>query len=328
MLRNLFAKRRARHDGLESQAHAWIRRLASGRVTEHDLRMLAQWCAQSPEHAGAFADARHQWQLAGQAAAMVKGHLPLSARRPASTPVHAGRRAWLGVAMGAGAAGVAAMVYPPLGLWPAVNEWGADYATATGEQRELALGQALVALNTQTRISVLKAADAGKGMELLSGEAAVDLRSDEPFTVLAAGGQSRSSGTGARFEVRKLDGQICVSCMNGTVTVQFGGRDLLLHANEQVFYDAGGLGRVLPVEARAVSAWREGMLVFRRTALRDVVAEINRYRPGRVVLLDDSKAGELLNGQFRINQLDHALVQISQAFNVKIREAGGLVLLT
>lgn len=326
MLRKYFC-RSAQLDELEVQAHAWVRRLASNRVTEADLQALAHWHSQSPKHADAFAQARQQWRLAGKAGQLVRGYSPLRGRD--TVDVSSGRRAWLGLAMGTSAVAVAVAAYPPWGLWPALDEWNADYATGTGEQREVAIDdEVLVALNTQTRIAMRQLAGIGKAMELLRGEAAVDLRSSEPFTVLASGGRAQSSEAGARFEVRKIGDQTCVTCMNGTVSVRVRDQDIALLADQQVFYGTDGLGKVVSTDAGAVSAWRAGILVFRRSPLTEVIAEINRYRPGRIVLLNERKAGELLNGQFRINRLDDALVQISHAFGMTVRQAGGIVVLT
>ena len=51
-------------------------------------------------------------------------------------------------------------------------------------------------------------------------------------------------------------------------------------------YGARGLARVQTVDTQAVVAWREQVLVFNNATLATVVDEINRYRPGMLVLLN------------------------------------------
>ena len=45
--------------------------------------------------------------------------------------------------------------------------------------------------------------------------------------------------------------------------------------------------------------WREGVLVFRDMPLSEAVAEINRYRPGRIMVLDDALAARRVSGVSR-----------------------------
>ena len=48
--------------------------------------------------------------------------------------------------------------------------------------------------------------------------------------------------------------------------------------------ETGGLGDVIGVDTVVVTAWRDGVLVFRNTPLVRVIEEVNRYRPGRIIL--------------------------------------------
>ena len=127
---------------IQKEAQAWVVRLASGQVSERDAQVFRHWCARSRRHATAFAEARAVWGAMAPAARAVKR---------AQAPVSMARRAWLG---GAVAASLGLLVLrPPTDLWPAVAGLGADYATGTGEQREVALdGGVLVQMNTQTRL--------------------------------------------------------------------------------------------------------------------------------------------------------------------------------
>ena len=306
---------------LEREAWVWLRRFHAGDVRPWDAQAFKRWVATSPAHQQAFSMARRDWALLHPAAGEALRGKPLAAARDRAASHGPGRnrRAFLGAAVSAaGVAGVA-LALPDLDLWASPANWGADERTATGEQRVLALGARIhVTLNTQTRVRRQMAGDDIVGMDLLSGEAAIDLAaSGQAFVVVAGAG--RSTAQASRFEVRHLDGRTCVTCIEGQVQVQHpaGVRQLL--ARQQLVYDGTGLGAVTGGLATATSAWRKGALVFDQTPLAQVVDEINRYRPGRVVLMNAQAGRQPVSGSFDIALLDLALAQLERTFSLRSR---------
>lgn len=323
-----FGKRSRTLGRLEREAGAWIRRLTSGRVTEAEVQAFQLWRASSAEHAAAFSRAHQIWRHLGVAGARVSNRKPLPSAPPRSG-FSLPRRAFLGGALaGGGALAAVALAHPPLGLWPALWDPQADYRTAVGEQREVSLDNVLVALNTQTRIVLRPDTGDARAIELLGGEAAVEMaHTVRSFMVLAGAGQTLATTPEARFEVRRESGRTCVTCLSGVVRVGLGRHGVELLGNQQVAYDQDTLGMPAAVDAAVTSAWRQGMLVFHQTPLSKVIAEFNRYRPGRVLLADDDKGRLPLNGRFRIDNLDEGLRQIAQAFQMKQRSLAGFTLL-
>ncbi|KAF1044733.1 MAG: Protein FecR [Herbaspirillum frisingense] len=314
---------------LREEARLWLRRLTSGEVTEWDAQAFRRWRQASPEHARAFDEAKRQWQALGPAIGQLLQNDEAAAERHdrAMQPVSRGRRLFLRTAGAAvaGAAG-AAIVHPPFQLWPSLDEWQADARTAKGERRALAMGEGVqVTLNTQTSIR-RDIADAGGGaIDLISGEAAVDMAvGGATFSVQA--GVGRSTAREGQFEVRHLDGQVCVTCLRGKVSIDHPKGRLELAARQQATYDGQALGRAAPVDGEAVSAWRRGELVFRQAPLKQVIAEINRYRPGRVMLAATALEDSAVNGRFAIAALDGALLQLQYSFDLKARRLPGGVL--
>ncbi|HEY4317900.1 MAG TPA: FecR domain-containing protein [Herbaspirillum sp.] len=312
---------------LEQQAHAWVRRLTSGIARGSDAQALAQWCARSPAHAEAFKKAHSLWRDLGPAAQLAGAHdpelaalraAPYPVRRPSSVLQRPSRRIFLGGALAASAAAGVALLYPPLDLWPAGGAWRADYRTATGEQRQLALApDVTVAMNTRSSIALQSRDGATTGIELLDGEVAVDtVRRRTPFAVMAGGGRVQAMDD-ARFELRHTDGGVCVTCINGLVRVALANRQLTLRSAQQVTYRKGTVQPVHGIDPDESSAWRRGILSFRETALAQVVSEINRYRPGRVMLLGKALEGKPVSGRFNINDLDKAVVQIQRLFHLQ-----------
>ncbi|SAI74795.1 transmembrane sensor [Bordetella ansorpii] len=317
-------------DTLREEAGIWLNRLVLGDVTQAEMRAFRRWQGASDAHAAAFEAARRQWHaMKPVAGELLRTDARAAARheRLKDGPRRRGRRAFLGAAAGAmaTAAGVA-VFHPPLGLWPAPGLWGADYRTATGEQRAVALAERVnVVLNTDTRIR-RAGRDGTPGIALLDGEAAIDLTGPgDPFGVQAGAGRAWAQ-TG-HFQVRYLDGQACVSCLDGEVRVEHPLGARTLRARQQLVYDDQSLSGVAGIEPEDVSAWRRGELVFHRTPLAQVVDEINRYRPGRVVLMNDAKRQTPVSGRFRTAVLDEAILQLQHTFGLHARELPAGVLL-
>lgn len=323
-------------DTTRHEAWEWLRLLHSGAVKPQDAQRFKHWLAHSPAHAAVFKEARAQWAVLGQASAgVLRTNADAAAfhARHRPRPVLA-RRAFLGAAAGAAAmAGVAgvAVFHPSAGLWPAPAGSGADYRTATGEQLEVGLTERVqVTLNTQTRIRRRTVDGRTTGVDLLEGEAAFDLSSASgarPFGVVA--GVGRSLAESGRFEVRYLDAKVCVTCIEGAVRVEHPAGARELRARQQTVYDGTSVSSVALVGAANLSAWRKGELVFTQARLSDVLDEINRYRRGRVVLMNTAARSRLVTGSFYIASLDLALVQLQHAFDLDARSLpGGLTVLS
>ncbi|MCR6475154.1 DUF4880 domain-containing protein [Variovorax sp. ZS18.2.2] len=327
--------RKAPSDALPAEARAWLRLLASGDVKASDAEAFKRWLHSSEAHRAAFNEAKQRW------AAMKPLAGEFLRTRPAAAATHEralqggrnfGRRAFLGAAASAAAmAGVAgvAVVNSPGGLWPALGDGGADDRTAVGEQRALALAPRIqVTLNTQTRIRRESAAGQLTGIDLLSGEAAVDLLAEGGAFGVAAG-TGRSLAHAGRFEVRHLEGKVCVTCIEGTVRIEHPAGVRALLAGQQAVYDAQSLSGIARVALENVSAWRRGELVFEQTRLAEVLAEINRYRAGRVLLMNSAAGDKRVSGRFRLASLDSALSQLEHTFGLRQRSLpGGLLLLS
>jgi transmembrane sensor len=315
---------------LEQEAHAWIRRLMSGEASAADAAALRRWCGRSPAHAAAFSEASQFWEAFGSAGESLRSDERGSNehRHPAAAHALIGRRALLGGALAASAAGIT-IVRPPLGLWPSLSELRADFRTGAGEQRQIAVADGVsVEMNTRTSISIAAGDDSG-AVELIAGEASFKTpdRRSQSFTVIAAGGTT--STISARFDVRVAGTSACITCLADEVQVEHRGRTVALKPRQQVTYGENGLGNEVMIDPAIVSAWQQGLMIFHMTPLIDVIEELNRYRPGHIVLLNSELGRSPVNGRFRVDQPDEALAQIERAFGVRRRILpGGLVLLT
>lgn len=314
------------------EAVDWVQRLASGRVTVADAEALKRWRAESPAHEVAFADASRLWKDFGPAARNLRQRGEIS---PGIAHRHhrrqtVNRRAVLGGGLAAASAAAAyAVVHPPLDLWPSFAELRADYRTATGVQRQFTLpSDVLVHMNTQTSVALRSSEGDEDRLELVTGEASfVSMpQMQRPFVVLAADGSVMTKR--AHFDVRRAESAVCVTCIDGAVSVARQAESKVVGAGQQIRYDRNGLGNVVSADLELVTAWQQGVLIFRLTPLSEVVEEINRYRPGKVILLDAELARKSISGRFRTDHMDEILVRLDQAFGIKSRPLpGGIVLL-
>lgn len=307
---NIFSLSTARKTAvspLHDEARDWLLLLTSGRATVADAKALQAWRAQSPEHAQAFEQTKALWQQLAPAL------------EQATQPRSFGRRAFLGGAIAASAAVVMVRVGTPGGFAGLT----ADYRTEVGEQRQVVLSDGVsLELNTQTRISRV-----GQGIELLEGEVEVVAHLAQPLKVQA--GEGWVSAAQARFNLRNTDHTVCVTCIEGSLSVDVAGHSVSLGSGRQLTYDAAGVSEVTAVDTQAVVAWREQVLVFNNATLATVVDEINRYRPGMLLLLNKQLGQRRVQARFSLQQLAGVAWLIRDAYGAKCTELpGGVVLLS
>lgn len=320
---------------LEQEAVAWIQKLASGKATAEDIVGVERWRAQDPLHAKAYEKAEHIWDrmaIVGRArygrdADFMAPLQEYGRHRAAMT-----RRAILGAsALVIGGAAVYGALKPPLDLWPSLSELRADYRTSTGEQRTIAFAEhAEISLNTQTSLAIRPATDVEDRVELIAGEAsfATQGRAARSLAVFAAGGKTVTQS--GRFDVRCLGAgtRVSVTCFEGRLKVESGWKTAELQSGQRVHYDEAGLSETGMIDSDTESEWQRGIVTFRNTPLAKAVEEMNRYRPGRIILRNSTLGQRLLSGRFRIDQMERALLQVEHTFNASVKRfPGGIVLL-
>ncbi|GAB7537867.1 FecR family protein [Burkholderia sp. 3C] len=320
-------------DDAHDSASAWLLRLRSGEAGAADVEAFERWSAAHPQAAGQL---RETWSVLRTAAAEVaqedraRGAAWAGVARR-ERAMRTGRRAFVGFAVAAGASWLA--VRPPLGLWPSLGDLASNYYTGTGEQRQIALSSRVtVEMNTQTRIDTL-ASNTEQGIVLVSGEAEVDAAAPvpgraeplRPVTVVA--GQGRIQAAIARFNVRRMDGHVCVTCMSGSVELVHPAGRRTLAADQQVIYDDRGVQAVSRADTGAATAWRRGVLVFDDVPLSNVVEQINRYRPGKVILRNPSLGENRMQAQFPIARVDSVIDMLGHMYGARITRLPGNIVL-
>ena len=309
---------------LDSEAEAWVRRIQSGRP-----RGATRWRCGN----GARTATRARGGVRA-GAARLGGHrtgrqgVPRRASaRGGGALARPGRRVLLRAGLAGAGAAAAAAALPPLGWWASLEGLGADYSTAVGEQRTVDWdgGQAVVELDARTRMNV---ADGPRRLELLEGQAAITCAEQgQGLTVAAGAGEILLDA--ASVGLRRSGDEVTVTCLRGRVDIRHPSRELALEAGQQARYGAVAVTAPARADLEQAMGWREGVLVFRDMPLAEAVAEINRYRPGRIMVLDDALAARRVSGRFQIARLDLAIDRIREAFGAHVRQLPkGIVLLS
>jgi transmembrane sensor len=288
------------------------------------LDALQRWRGQSEAHEQAFRSAARVYRRAATAAAELAGKEAAGA--PQNPPRRLARRALLTGAIAA--AGAYVMVRPPLGLWPSIEELSADYRTAKGERRKIAIAPDVsLELNTQTSVALRSATDETR-VELISGEAWAASKTSSPPLVMLAGDGSITAAQ-ASFNARCFGHTVTVACLDGSISVAQDGKSVQLKRNQEVTYSEAGFEQAVQVEVAQVSAWQTGLLIFRDRPLASVIDEINRYRSGQIIIANAELRRRLVNGTFQLDKLDNFVAQVEQLLGAKVtRLPAGVVIMS
>ncbi|HGY9624333.1 TPA: FecR domain-containing protein [Pseudomonas putida] len=301
-------------EDVREQAAEWFARINDAPTDSRLQAQLQQWLDADPRHREEYDLLGRLWQAAGQVP-----HARLRALCEPAPARQLPRRRFLQQALAA-SVGVAA-----LGLgwrWHYQREYHRqDLQTALGERRQLELPDgSRLELNGGTRLGVCFGADQ-RQVVLEAGEVMFNVAHDStrPFVVETA--QGTVTVTGTRFDVRLDPGQTRVAVEQGAVRVQ-GTSGSLAQLTAGLGSHIGAQGQVAepyPVNAAALTAWRQGKLVFDDATLAEVVAEVSRYRARPLRVAPGKVAGLRLSSTFNIDDTDALLRALPSILPVAIK---------
>ncbi|MBV2150059.1 DUF4880 domain-containing protein [Sphingobium sp. AS12] len=316
---------RLRLEGLDQ-----LNRLLSGEATEKDAAEFTAWRGQSPAHEAAFRSALRLRQVVRVAEGVEKpssiGIVDNVVDLAQARSGRLSRRAFIGGSVAASVAGGLLFVGRSIDMVPSLAELNAKYRTGTGERLLVRLDDgATVLLNTRTSLN-LRGDLPMPTVELVSGEAV--LTSGRSGTAALVAGKGTSIGKNGQFSARHTPDETCITCLSGEVEVDWPGERRRLLASEEVRYSDRSIGAVTTqANTAALTAWQSGTLIFQDMPMRQVIDEINRYRPGRIVLTNNALATRRLSGTYNINRLDDFFSQAELAVGATITRLPGSVVI-
>lgn len=301
---------------IRKEAIAWYARLCSGEATDADRADWQCWHEAHPDHQRAW---RHFDALAGMLQ-RVPGHLAASTLQASQRSRRRVLRSFAALVGVGTAAGLSWQIGSQHG---GMQAWLADYRTGTGERLTVTLDDGSeLTLNTRTAVDV-SMDGASRRIVLREGEILVQTaarnggaKDGRPFTVHTPHGRVLALGT--RFTVRCEAGDTMVSVLQDAVEIQASqgdGRSVRLQAGQRATFSRAALQSPQQVDPALVS-WVGGSLVVESWRLEDVVHELRRYRPGRLVC-DPAVADLRVSGVFPLADTEKALAVITRAFPVR-----------
>ena len=266
------------------EAVAWYVQMASGLQTAEQHADFTQWHGKHPDHASAWRRLQTMGELLQGSTDRIEPDLTRTTLMCVAAPAR--RRAfktllWVGTGSAAGY------------LVQAQIPWRRQLAgqrTATGERRDLTLADGTrLLLNTATAVDVHFDAYERR-VVLRGGEIMIATASDaarRPFVVVTEDGLLTPVGT--RFTVRRDDsddygpGHTRLAVSEGAVLVRnrMADESVLVPAGRQVRFSGDRIEPSLPLQEAELS-WTDGTLIADGMRLDDFIAELDRYRSGRL----------------------------------------------
>ena len=136
----------------------------------------------------------------------------------------------------------------------------------------------------------------------LKGEAFFEVAKDPTRSFSVHTGELKTIALGTSFNISTgnyADGSIQVSLVEGKVAVTGNAFSLILNPGEMVRYDGTQLSRPVAFSIREVMDWRNGKLVFDKTALEDVFAKLQTRYGCRIVVGKNVAKSHRVSGVFR-----------------------------
>ncbi|AZB57836.1 FecR family protein (plasmid) [Cereibacter sphaeroides] len=290
---------------VRDEALSWFVRMNSGDATEADRARHASWLAADPRHRSEYA------RLGGIWRDLDALRDPRQITQMPAAPRALSRRMVLSGSMAAGLVGG----YVSLNGLP--DFLRSTEHTGTGETRRAVLEDgSTVDLDAETAFA-LEFDDQVRGLHLQRGRALFDIAPDpRPFSVRAEGGTITALGT--RFSVHLWDGSATVAVEQHAVTLQTAGLgEIQLEEGERISFGNGAHEAVEPFDAEIQTAWLRGKLIFEDRPLRQVLADVNRYRRGTIQVTSARLLDMRVSGIFDIANPDGVLEAIENTLPVR-----------
>lgn len=345
----------------ESIDAALLDRYLAGESTPAEADIVSRWASERPERqqflaalahpSGAFHDGQ---TLATWDAEAARRRWQAQVRLETHSPTHSPRlsRAWpWGVGgggewrlatsgVGARAARrqsvIAAMVLVALGAGLAVGSLrhrastaspGREYATAAGQRLSVTLIDGTqMTLAPASRVRLVSARDAA-----LEGEAyfAVVHDAAHPFAVRMHGVVVRDVGTAFDIRAYPEDKSAWVAVAEGTVAIAAPAvgavRERPVRAGDVATIGPSSVVLEHGVDVAALTAWRQGELVFHDMPLADVAREIGRTFDLRVTIADSDLADRLITARFGNESADEVLDEVTRTVRARYERTGNQV---
>lgn len=325
---------------LKQQAIAWLVRLRDENISDEDMSAFADWLAKDYRHSEAFAYAEDLFddmllassyrsadtqQTGSRIVGLNQATMNVRKKPPHKTAIHA--KHWMPALLAIAAVWLFSVILVmPENSHP-LERLLSDYHTGTGEIRDIQLlDGSHVLLNTNSAVSV-NFSDSRRQIVLHHGQALFTVAKDgqRPFEVMADDINVKALGT--VFEVDRHDAhETRVSVQQHAVRIDILNNDgppenpagVELQVGQRLHYRHDG---VLPgaelIELDADTAWQHRRLFINDRPLSELIAELNRYRVGRIFLADAQLSNLRVTGVFSLDKPDDILRSVCDVLGLQ-----------
>ncbi|MEM8798213.1 MAG: FecR domain-containing protein [Pseudomonadota bacterium] len=311
-------------DDLRRQAQDYVALEAVETLSKADKERILEWRSKSDRHERAYQQAVEAWQrVVAGTARLQAGSQP----NPAQERNLASLTTRRGLIFGASGtiAGIAAFQGAvALGILPGLDALLADYATKVGEQSTVSLEPGIdVALDAGTILDRI----GPQSVNLTAGAAVFTVGARpgvERFAVMA--GPATITARKAVFEIHHANEAVDIACIEGEASIA-AVETRTLAAGQKTRCWRDRVEDPVSVAPDRIALWRDGFLVVQDKTLSEVIADLNRHRRGRIILIDRSVANRRIGGTFNLRQPNALLPLLLSLISLPHRELpGGIVL--
>jgi transmembrane sensor len=205
------------------------------------------------------------------------------------------------------------------------------YATARAQRATVTLpDSSRVVLNTETRLEIPAQFGRGTRDVYLDGEAYFEITHDRarPFRVHTGAAVTEVLGTKFGVRARRAEAGVRVAVAEGRVALSDTASRVLLERGDLGHLAADGSPTVVhDVDVDRLLGWTTGHLMFERTPLPDVLAELSRWFDRDFVLGDGSLASMHLTTSLSGASVGEAIAVLEAGLDVDARVVGRTIIL-
>jgi transmembrane sensor len=316
-------------DNVHDEAAAWVARLEGLAPGAHERATFDDWLARSPAHAAAYDAALRTWRdLAAMRSS--ERYRALLGRPTLRERLVGALRAPRLAAITVGVAAIVAVVWLGVAFdaLPFLHR-PTQVATQVAEVRETTLPDGTrIVLGAQSQIDFVVTGRT-RHATVIAGDAFFAVAHDAGRPFIVSTGDYTVRVVGTQFEIRRRPDAVRVAVSEGRVAVaRADASDASVLSGGSAWTAAASGVEIRPVDAADVGAWREGRLVYDNAALREIVADANRYTRSHIVVVDPQLQALRLTTSFRTSQIDGMVETLEAALPlVAERGANGDILL-
>ncbi|AOT11016.1 FecR family protein [Pseudoalteromonas luteoviolacea] len=199
--------------------------------------------------------------------------------------------------------------------------------TAQVETYQLVDGS-VVTLGPDSKLLV-SISNQARSLKLLSGEGYFDVVSDKARPFVVSSEQVNITVIGTEFNVRFNPSSIQVAVAEGQVEVELQDKHAKLQAGEVIIADHNrGLSQLTSIDPRLIDDWQQGQLIYHDAPLNHIVAQLNRYYVGQIIVVGDTVEQLRVTASFSTQDIPSVIQDLAAMLSLQYTQSGDTWLLT